>query len=120
MNVTSFQIEKDSDEVLLYDATPDGNNLIGEITSLGEFKTSTSELLIFFKSDCDVTNQGFQAVVEFVKKSAEIKNNNSKTITTSTKTKTKTMQKTTTKAETHPYHDVTTATTMAPHLTTLC
>ena len=97
LNVTNFQIEKTSDEILLYDATADGNNLIGEITSLGEFETSSSELLISFKSDCDVTEKGFQAVVEFVKNSAEMKINSSipKTITTSTSPTTKTMQKST-------------------------
>ena len=61
-------MEKNSDEILLYDASPSGNNLFGEITSLGEIETTSNELLISFKSDCDVTNKGFQAVVEFVEK----------------------------------------------------
>ena len=44
---------------------------MGEISKLGEIETSSSELLISFKSDCDVTNKGFQAVVQFVEKSIE-------------------------------------------------
>ena len=56
---------------MLYDATHSGNNIVGEITSLGEIETTSNELLISFKSDCDVTNKGFQAVVEFVEKSSE-------------------------------------------------
>ena len=55
----------------MYDATLSGHNLVGEIASLGEIETTSSELLISFKSDCDVTNKGFQAVVEFVEKSTE-------------------------------------------------
>ena len=73
LNVTYFQIEQNSDEILLYDATFSGNNLVGEITSLGEIETTSSELLIYFKSDCDVTNKGFEATVEFVEKSSENK-----------------------------------------------
>ena len=69
--VTYFQLEKNSDEILLYDATLGGNNLVGEINSLGEIETSSSELLISFKSDCDITNKGFQAFVEINKKSTD-------------------------------------------------
>ena len=32
---------------------------------MGEIATSSSELLVVFKSDCEVTNKGFQAIVEF-------------------------------------------------------
>ena len=56
---------------MLYDATLGGNNLVGEINSLGEIETSSSELLISFKSDCDITNKGFQAFVEINKKSTD-------------------------------------------------
>ena len=79
LNVTDFQIEKNSDEILLYDATLSGSNLVGEITSLGEIETSTSELMVSFKSDCEVTNKGFQAFVKFVEKSSD-SNKNLKTI----------------------------------------
>jgi len=71
LNVTDFQIEKNSDEILLYDATLSGSNLVGEITSLGEIETSTSELMVSFKSDCEVTNKGFEAFVQFVEKSSD-------------------------------------------------
>jgi len=73
LNITNFQLEKNSDEILLYDASPSGNNLFGEITSLGEIETTSSELLISFKSDCEVTNKGFEAVVEFVEKPVDKK-----------------------------------------------
>ena len=56
---------------MLYDATKGENNLVGEITSLGEIETSTSELMVSFKSDCEVTNKGFEAFVQFVEKSSE-------------------------------------------------
>ena len=62
---------------MLYDATPSGNNIVGEITSLGDIETTSSELLISFKSDCGVTNKGFQAVVEFVEKPTDKKINTS-------------------------------------------
>ena len=65
----------------MYDATLSGHNLVGEIASLGEIETTSSELLISFKSDCDVTNKGFQAVVEFVEKSPE-SNENVETLNT--------------------------------------
>ena len=65
LNVTTYQVERNFEEILLYDASNGGNNLVGEITSLGEIATSSSELLVVFKSDCDVTNKGFQAIVEF-------------------------------------------------------
>jgi len=77
LNVTNFQLEKNSDEILLYDATPSGNNIVGEITSLGDIETTSSELLISFKSDCGVTNKGFQVVVEFVEKPTDKKINTS-------------------------------------------
>ena len=38
---------------------------------MGEIKTSSSELMVSFKSDCEITNKGFQAVVEFVEKSSK-------------------------------------------------
>ena len=56
---------------MLYDASPSGNNLVGEITSMGEIETTSSELIVSFKSDCEVTNKGFQAFVQFVEKSSE-------------------------------------------------
>ena len=65
LNVTSYQVERNFEEVLLYDATNGGNSLVGEITSLGEFATTSSELILVFKSDCEVTGKGFQAIVEF-------------------------------------------------------
>ena len=71
LNVTNFQIEENSDEILLYDATTNENNIIGEITSLGEIETSTSELLVVFKSDCHVTDKGFEIVVEIIKQPTE-------------------------------------------------
>jgi len=73
LNVTNFRLEKNSDEILLYDATLSGHNLVGEIASLGEIETTSSELLISFKSDCDVTNKGFEAVVELVEKPTDKK-----------------------------------------------
>ena len=50
---------------MLYDASNGENSLVGEITSLGEIATSSSELLLVFRSDCEVTNKGFQANIEF-------------------------------------------------------
>ena len=99
-------MEKNSDEILLYDASPSGNNLVGEITSMGEIETTSSELLISFKSDCDVTNKGFQAVVEFVEKPI---NKKIQTSDIEQRTENSTNETTTTSEETN--HSPTTATT---------
>ena len=119
LNVTNFQIEQNSDEILLYDATLSGNKLIGEITSLGEIETTSSELLVSFKSDCEFTKKGFQASVEFVKKSSEksldFNTTSTQKITEHTETTTAT-----TKTTNHPTTAIvttsypTTATTLGP------
>ena len=114
LNITNFQLEKNSDEILLYDATLSRKNLVGEITSLGEIETTSSELLISFKSDCEVTNKGFKAFVKFVKKSSE-KSLDVKT--TSTPEITDYKEPTTATTRNHPTTKTsysTTATTLAP------
>ena len=96
----------------MYDATLSGNKLVGEITSLGEIETTSSELLISFKSDCEVTNKGFKAFVKFVKKSSEksldVKTTSTPEITENTETTTAiTTSYSTTAATLGPKYDYT-------------
>jgi len=65
---TQFDIEAEFDGIALFDITEGSRRLVLDVTGLETVETNTNNLLIKFKSDCDVTMSGFRAVVSAVKR----------------------------------------------------
>jgi len=67
VNVTEFDMEEDLDRIVLISAPPGGDKkLIKEISCRGLTETHTNDLVVTFRSDCDVTARGFRASVTVV------------------------------------------------------
>ena len=66
---TQFDIEAEFDGIAVFDITQEGSRrLVLDVTGLGTVETNTSNLMIKFQSDCDVTMSGFRAFVSAVKR----------------------------------------------------
>jgi len=71
IEVKSFDIESEFDSLILFDVSSEGpRRLISEISAVGTTETNTDNLLLWFRSDCDLTFSGFRAVVTAVKRNS--------------------------------------------------
>ena len=68
LNVTNFNVEQGMDTLTVYAISPQlSKTVVSEVKAVGHVHTHTNQLLVEFRSDCDISLDGFRGVLTTVK-----------------------------------------------------